>query len=140
MERLKAHYEQKISVLNVEASKLPQNNEVINKIQALKSSLVGGENANNTQLKEKRRSKKLAAEHRAKAISEAIGSVEHAEARDILHAHYSDIQQELKMKTDALKAISRKVTQLKWIEYFELFSKRFSTSTFIRRLMRWSAK
>lgn len=110
MERLKAHYEQKISVLNVEASKLPQNNEVINKIQALKSSLVGGENANNTQLKEKRRSKKLAAEHRAKAISEAIGSIEHVEARDILHAHYSDIQQELKMKTDALKAISRKVT------------------------------
>lgn len=109
MEQLKAHYEEKISVLNVEASKLPQNNEVINKIQALKSSLVGGENANNTQLKEKRRSKKLEAEHRAKAISEAIGTVEQTEARDILQAHYSDIQQELKMKTDALKAISRKV-------------------------------
>lgn len=112
MERLKAHYEEKISALNVEASKLPQNDEVINKIRALKSSLVGGECANNTQLQEKRRRKKLAAEHRTKVISEAIGTVEQAEARDILQAHYTDIQQELKMKTDALKAISRKVTDL----------------------------
>lgn len=117
MERLKAHYEQKISALNVEASKLPQNNEVINKIQALKSSLVGGENANNSQLKEKRKSKKLAAEHRAKEISKAIDTVEHTEARDILTAHYSDIQQELKMKTDALKAISRKVITI-WVARF----------------------
>lgn len=109
MERLKAFYEEKLSVLNVEASKLPQNNEVINKIQALKSSLVGGENANNTQLKEKRRRKKLAAEHRLKAITDAISNVEQTEARDILKAHYTDIQQELKTKTDALKSISRKV-------------------------------
>lgn len=109
MERLKAHYEEKISALNEESRKLPQSNEVINKIQALKSSLVGGECANNTQLKEKRRRKKLAAEHRAKAVSEVIGTMEQTEARDILQAHYSDIQQELKMKTDALKVISRKV-------------------------------
>lgn len=109
MERLKAYYEEKISALNAEASKLPQNNEVITKIQALKSSLVGGEMANNTQLKEKRRRKKLAAEHRMKAIADAISNVEQTEARDILQAHYSDIQQELKTKTDALKAISRKV-------------------------------
>lgn len=112
MERLKAFYEEKLSVLNVEASKLPQNNEVINKIQALKSSLVGGENANNTQLKEKRRRKKLAAEHRLKAITDAISNVEQTEARDILKAHYTDIQQELKTKTDALKSISRKVIKI----------------------------
>lgn len=112
MERLKAFYEEKLSVLNVEASKLPQNNEVINKIQALKSSLVGGENANNTQLKEKRRRKKLAAEHRLKAITDAISNVEQTEARDILKAHYTDIQQELKTKTDALKSISRKVINI----------------------------
>lgn len=117
MQRLRAHYEEKISALNVEASKLPQNNEVINKIKALKSSLVGGENANNIQLKEKRRRNKLAAELRAKAISEAIGTVEQTEARDILQAHYTDIQQELKLKTDALKAFSRKVNRFRNVFY-----------------------
>lgn len=109
MEKLKAHYEEKISALNSQAKKLPQNNEVINKIQALKSSLVGGECANNTQLKEKRRRKKLAAEQRMNAISMALDLCEHSEARDILQGHYTDIQQELKLKTDALKAMSRKV-------------------------------
>lgn len=116
MERLKAHYEQKISALNVEASKLPQNSEVINKIQALKSSLVGGECADNTQLKEKRRHKKLAAEYRLKAITDAISHVEQTDTRDILHAHYTDIQQELKMKTDALKAVSKKVSEITTLE------------------------
>lgn len=110
MMKLKAHYEEKISVLNSEAEKLPQpNKEVINKIQALKSSLVGGECANNTQLKEKRRRKKIAAEHRMMEISNAINSVEHTQSRDILQGHYTDIQQELKLKTDALKSMSRKV-------------------------------
>lgn len=110
MMELKAHYEEKIAALNSEEKKLPQqNNEVISKIQALKSSLVGGECANNTQLKEKRRRKKMAAERRMMEISNAINSVEQTEARDILQVHYTDIQQELKLKTDALKSISRKV-------------------------------
>lgn len=112
MMQLKAHYEDKIKVLNAEANKLPQNNEVINKIQALKSSLVGGECANNDQLKEKRKRKKMAAEHRLSAIAKAINSVEQTEARDILQGHYTDIQHELKLKTDALKAISKKVRLL----------------------------
>lgn len=110
MAQLKAHYEEKIEALNSEANKLPQpNKEVISKIQALKSSLVGGECANNTQLKEKRRRKKVAAERRLLEISNAINSVEQTEARDILQGHYTDIQQELKLKTDALKSVSRKV-------------------------------
>lgn len=113
MERLKTHYEEKIATLNSQANTLTPsqcNNEVINKIQALKSSLVGGECAHNIQLKEKRRHKKLEAEQRTKAIANALDMwCEHSEARDILQEHYTDIQHELKMKTDALKAISRKV-------------------------------
>lgn len=109
MSKLKAHYEEKINKLNAEANKSPESNEVINKIRALKSSLVGGENANNTQLKEKRKRKKIAAEHRMNEVNKALDNVEHTEARDILHGHYSDIQQELKLKSDALKTISRKV-------------------------------
>lgn len=109
MMKLKEHYEGKITDLNEKANKLPVNSEVINKIQALKSSLVGGECANNLELKEKRRRKKLAAEHRMKAVATVINSIEHSEARDILQGNFADIQQELKMKTDALKAMSRKV-------------------------------
>lgn len=107
MMKLKAHYEKKISSLN--SVKPPPSNEVVEKIKALKSSLVGGENANNTQLKEKRIRKKIAAEQRLDEIANAINSVEHTEARDILQGHYTDIQHELKLKTDALKSISRKV-------------------------------
>lgn len=109
MMKLKEHYEEIIAVLISEVKKLPQNNGVISKIQALKSSMVGGECAHNTELKEKRRRKKLAAEHKLQAIANAINSIEETEARDILQVHYTDIQQELKMKTDALKTVSKKV-------------------------------
>lgn len=107
---LKAHYEEKIQSLNAEATQLPEKVEVINKIHALKSSLVGGECANNDQLKEKRKRKKMAAEHRLSALTKAINSVEQTDTRDILQGHYTDIQQELKMKTDALKTISKKAS------------------------------
>lgn len=109
MMNLKAHYEDKIQSLNAQATKLPEKIEVINKIQELKSSLVGGECAHNDQLKEKRKRKKMAAENRLSALVKAINGVEETEARDILQGHYTDIQQELKMKTDALKTTSKKV-------------------------------
>lgn len=105
MKQLRAQYEEKINSLNA----VPAKAEVINKIKALKSSLVGGENANNVQLKEKRKHKKMAAEQRLNEIATALCNVEHTEARDILQGHYTDIQQELKLKTDALKTMSRKV-------------------------------
>lgn len=107
MMKLRAHYEEKLSTLDT--VKRPESIEVIDKIKALKSSLVGGENAHNVQLKEKRKRKKLAAEHRMSALAKAINSIEQTEARDILQGHYTDIQQELKLKTDALKTISKKV-------------------------------
>lgn len=112
MTELKAHYEEKIQSLNAEAHHQPEKAEVIHKIQALKSSLVGGECANNDQLKEKRKRKKAHAEHRLSALAKAIDSVEQTDTRDILQGHYTDIQQELKMKTDALKTISKKVSRL----------------------------
>lgn len=108
MKKLKSHYEEKISDLN--SKKRPESIEVIDKIKALKSSLVGGENSNNIQLKEKRKRKKMAAELRVLELTKAINSVEHTEARDILQGHYTDIQQELKLKTDALKSFARKVS------------------------------
>lgn len=110
---LKAQYQAKLT--EVETTNRTRDNdkaEVINKIRALKSSLVGGECANDDQLKEKRKRKKLAAQQRIQAMQEALSLVDHDETRDILHAHYSDIQHELKAKTDALKAQTRKVNAL----------------------------
>lgn len=119
MEKLKSHYEQQIK--DLAATKTDENDEdtsgqkeeVINKIKMLKSALVGGECANDTQLKEKRRRKKLAAEHRMSALSKALNRIEQSEDRDILQTHYTDIQQELKVKTDALKAQRQKVCQIR---------------------------
>lgn len=102
---LKARFEERINEVSNPGDKV----EVINKIKALKSSLVGGECANDVQLKEKRKRKKLAAQQRLSALARALKDADHLEARDILQGHYTDIQQELKVKTDALKAETRKV-------------------------------
>lgn len=116
MENLKAHYEQQLKELSTNKSELiaenstGQKDEVINKIKLLKSALVGGECANDSQLKEKRRRKKLAAEHRMSALSKALNRIEQSEDRDILQTHYTDIQQELRVKTEALKAQRQKVS------------------------------
>lgn len=104
MENLKAHYEEKLQKLNVN-----NNHDVIKKIQVLKSSLVGGECANDAQLKESRKRKKLAAQHRLMELANALNSLDHTETRDILQRHYTDIQEEIKMKTEALKKETRKV-------------------------------
>lgn len=110
---LKAHYESKMS--EVEAGDRQKNSDktdVINKIKALKSSLVGGECANDDQLKEKRKRRKMAAQQRQNALTEALKLVDHDETRDILQEHYTDIQQELKIKTDALKVQTKKLNAL----------------------------
>lgn len=105
MTDLKARFEEKINEVSNPGNKV----EVIKKIKALKSSLVGGECANDDQLKEKRKRKKLASQQRLSALARALKDADHSEARDILQGHYTDIQQELKVKTDALKAETRKV-------------------------------
>lgn len=110
MTDLKARFEEKISEVSISGDKV----EVIQKIKALKSSLVGGECANDAQLREKRKRKKLAAQQRLSALARVLKDADHTEARDILQGHYTDIQQELKVKTDALKAETRKVMQMQW--------------------------
>lgn len=112
MNSLKAHYEDRLNELSTHPSKSNEANSsdvVIEKIKALKSSLVGGECANDVQLKEKRKRKKMAAEHRRSALTKALNNVETVEVRDILQGHYTDIQHELKVKTDALKSETKKV-------------------------------
>lgn len=120
---LKERFEKKIQEVSIPGNKV----EVIKKITALKSSLVGGECANDVQLKEKRKRKKLAAQQRLSALARALKDADHNEARDILQGHYTDIQQELKVKTDALKAETRKV--IRWQQRhvsFEALMRNFS--------------
>lgn len=123
---LKARYDEKLSELSHPGTKV----EVIKKITALKSSLVGGELANDVQLKEKRKRKKLAAQQRLSALARALKDADHSEARDILQGHYTDIQQELKAKTNALKIETQKVSSYSiasnkwWMNSSECFAGR----------------
>lgn len=43
------------------------------------------------------------------ALANALDRIEQSEDRDILQGHYSSIQQELQVKTDALKSQRQKV-------------------------------
>ncbi len=62
---------------------------------------MGGKRASDTDLKERRKRKKKAAEGRIKALAEALGHVDDEDG--VLIKVYDDIQEELKVKTDALK-------------------------------------
>lgn len=85
MEKLKAHYEQQLSGLQLvkqQKSELNNNsygpkynkpngmaNEMIEKkIKALKDDLIGGERANDVQLREKHIKRKIAAEKRLRLV------------------------------------------------------------------------
>lgn len=116
MEQLKEHYEQQLRDLAINNKNSSRTNstekdkdDVINKIKMLKSALIGGECANDTQFKEKLKKRKMESERRLSALANALSRVEQTEDRDILQTHYSDIQQELKIKTDALKSNRQKV-------------------------------
>lgn len=46
------------------------------------------------------------------ALANALNRIEQTEDRDILQGHYSSIQQELQVKTDALKSQRQKVKRV----------------------------
>ena len=63
--------------------------------------IEGGKRAGDKGLKEKRKQKKKAAENRIKALGEALGHVDDEDG--VLLKVYDDIQEELRVKTEALK-------------------------------------
>jgi len=71
--------------------------------------MVGGERANDYELKEKRLRKKKAAERRLQALAKVLSKVEDEDGMFL--QVYDDIQQELSLKTDALRKNKIKV---KW--------------------------
>jgi kinesin family protein 3/17 len=69
--------------------------------------MVGGERANDHELKEKRLRKKKAAERRLQALAKVLSKVEDDDG--VFLQVYDDIQQELSLKTDALRKNKMKV-------------------------------
>ena len=70
----------------------------------------GGRRAGDKNLKERRKRKKAAAENRIKALGEALGHVDDEDG--VLIKVYDDIQEELKVKNEALKKGKQKVSVL----------------------------
>ncbi|XP_037049564.1 osmotic avoidance abnormal protein 3 isoform X2 [Bradysia coprophila] len=125
MEQLKLHYENQLTSLSQKVAEPNNNSEHFNNRNLvdsihnheketinIKGDLIGGERANDVQLKEKHKRKKQAAEKRMSALANALNRIGQTEDRDILQGHYSSIQQELQVKTDALKSQRQKVRAL----------------------------
>ncbi|XP_033607244.1 osmotic avoidance abnormal protein 3 isoform X2 [Cryptotermes secundus] len=88
----------------------PSQQEVLLRLQKLQKSMVGGERANDRELKEKRLRKKKAAERRLQALAKVLSKVEDDDG--VFLQVYDDIQQELSLKTDALRKNKMKVRAL----------------------------
>jgi len=69
--------------------------------------MVGGERANDRELKEKRVRKQKAVERRLQALAKVLSKVEDDDG--VFLQVYDDIQQELSLKTDALRKTKMKV-------------------------------
>ncbi|KNC26092.1 hypothetical protein FF38_05405 [Lucilia cuprina] len=125
MEQLKQSYEEQLMLLKPQSKELEsrENNstnqqltsgnkilqlEACKRIEMIKQALIGGERANDTQLKERRQRKKLDAQRRLSALAHVLSRVEQSEDRDILQGHYTSIQQELNAKNEHLKILRQK--------------------------------
>lgn len=71
--------------------------------------MVGGERVNDKELQERRMRKKKSAERRLNALAKALASVETEEGPNLVLGVYDDIQDELRVKNEALKKYKQKV-------------------------------
>ena len=83
---------------------------VMEKLKAIEGQMVGGEKANDAELKEKRARKKKIAETKLNAISEALSQLNDDDK--ILLKAYGDITEELRAKSLLLKKAKRKIQSL----------------------------
>ncbi|XP_053658047.1 osmotic avoidance abnormal protein 3 [Anopheles marshallii] len=120
IEKIKAYYEQQMQLLAAKKlsdgeKDLPNTSlagrdrkEIYDRIKQIKDALIGGERANDIQLKEKRYRNKLASEKRINALAQALGRIEQPADRDLLQGHYSDIQQDLKVRYEQIRALRKR--------------------------------
>ncbi|XP_063229667.1 osmotic avoidance abnormal protein 3 [Bacillus rossius redtenbacheri] len=88
----------------------PAQQEVLLRLKKLQESMVGGERAGDRELKEKRLRKKRASERRLQALASVLSRVDDGDG--VVLQVYDDIQQELRIKTDALRKCRTKVKAL----------------------------
>ncbi|XP_053680225.1 kinesin-like protein KIF17 [Anopheles nili] len=120
IEKIKSYYEQQMQLLTsrktLDDEQEPSvsdlanrdRKEIYDRIKQIKDALIGGERANDIQLKEKRYRNKLASEKRINALAHALGRIEQPADRDLLQGHYSDIQQELKMRCEHIRTLRKR--------------------------------
>ncbi|XP_018561737.1 osmotic avoidance abnormal protein 3 isoform X2 [Anoplophora glabripennis] len=117
IQMIKEEYESNIQKLNKEIvqkqkRELCSKEEIVKRIDVLKAAMIGGEKANDHELSERRKKKKLAAERRASVIAHLLAKIDMNEDREILQNQYKDISQELHLKTEALRKYRHKVKTL----------------------------
>lgn len=81
------------------------------RLKKLQESMVGGERVNDKELQERRLRKKKSAERRLNALARALANVETEEGPNLVLGVYDDIQEELRVKNEALKKYKQKVTR-----------------------------
>ncbi|XP_017771637.1 PREDICTED: osmotic avoidance abnormal protein 3 isoform X2 [Nicrophorus vespilloides] len=109
---IKHEYQKKIELLQMSKGDSVNKEEILKRIAMLKASLIGGEKADDLELSDKRKRKKLASERRLSAIAHVLAKIEMNEDREILQNQYKDISQELNSKTEALRKYRLKVKSL----------------------------
>lgn len=110
----KAGHQDNINMKPLNESRSDQDNIQLNarkRIHLIKQALIGGERANDMQLKERHRLRKLEAQQHLSAIARALSRVE-SEDRDLLQDHYANIQQEIGIKNDRIKIYNQKIRML----------------------------
>ncbi|XP_054274997.1 osmotic avoidance abnormal protein 3-like [Macrosteles quadrilineatus] len=104
-------------VLNSETATLnAAQQEILKRLQKLQASMVGGERANDKELKEKRLRKKRLAERRLQALATVLARVEDEDKSGLMLGVYDDIQEEMKTAIRKhkmkLRALEREITDL----------------------------
>lgn len=84
--------------------------KAMEKLKEIENQMVGGEKANDVELKEKRARKKRVADAKMNAISEALSNLNDDD--NILLKAYGDITEELKAKSMLMKKAKRKIQSL----------------------------
>ena len=110
-EKLKEDISKLKSIYESEKSPTDSNENTVlqamEKLHAIEEQMVGGEKADDTELKEKRARKKKIAESKLTSISEALSQLN--EDDKILLKAYGDITEELRAKSLLLKKAKRKI-------------------------------
>jgi kinesin family member 17 len=93
------------------------------RLKKLQESMVGGERVNDKELQERRLRKKKAAERRLNALAlnalaRALATVETEDGPNLVLGVYDDIQEELRVKNEALKKYRQKVYCIIRVYYY----------------------